>query len=83
MNAKVFRGSTTSVDPARMVKYGLGSTTAREMVKLFEELGARPRLVDSARADGEYRPEEALAEMCRSHKRWAHRRMAGSNTLFR
>jgi beta-lactamase class A len=38
INAKVFRGSTTSVDPARTRRYGLGSTTAREMVGLLEEL---------------------------------------------
>jgi beta-lactamase class A len=45
INAKVFRGSTTSVDPARTKRYGLGSTTAREMVKLMEELqtGTRTR----------------------------------------
>jgi beta-lactamase class A len=44
LNAKVFRGSTTSVNPARTQRYGLGSTTAREMVKLFTELGAGQRL---------------------------------------
>lgn len=44
INAKVFRGSTTSVDPARTKKYGLGSTTAREMVQLFTDLGAGDRL---------------------------------------
>jgi beta-lactamase class A len=38
INAKVFRGSTTSVDPARTKKYGLGSTTAREMASIMEEL---------------------------------------------
>ncbi|MBN9520097.1 serine hydrolase [bacterium] len=38
INAQVFRGSTTSVDPDRTKKYGLGSTTAREMVKLLEML---------------------------------------------
>jgi beta-lactamase class A len=38
INAKSFRGSTTSVDPARTKRYGLGSTTAREMVRLLEEL---------------------------------------------
>jgi beta-lactamase class A len=38
LNAQVFRGSTTSVDPDRTKKYGLGSTTAREMVKLLEML---------------------------------------------
>jgi beta-lactamase class A len=38
INAKVFRGSTTSVDPKRTEKYGLGSTTAREMAGVFEEL---------------------------------------------
>jgi beta-lactamase class A len=46
INAKVFRGSTTSVDPKRTAKYGLGSTTAREMVGLFEKIqtndGFRP-----------------------------------------
>jgi beta-lactamase class A len=38
INAKVFRGSTTSVAPERTKKYGLGSTTAREMAGLMEEL---------------------------------------------
>jgi beta-lactamase class A len=38
INAKVFRGSTTSVAPERTKKYGLGSTTAREMVALLEDL---------------------------------------------
>ncbi len=43
INAKVFRGSTTSVDPARTKRYGLGSTTAREMVGLLEELQVSDR----------------------------------------
>jgi beta-lactamase class A len=43
INAKVFRGSTTSVDKARTARYGLGSTTAREMASIFEELGAGTR----------------------------------------
>jgi beta-lactamase class A len=38
INAKVFKGSTTSVDPARTKKYGLGSTTAKEMVELLDLL---------------------------------------------
>jgi beta-lactamase class A len=38
INAKVFRGSTTSVDPERTRRYGLGSTTAREMVGVLEQL---------------------------------------------
>ena len=38
INAKVFKGSTTSVDPARTKQYGLGSTTASEMLKLLELL---------------------------------------------
>ena len=38
INAKVFKGSTTSLDPERTKKYGLGSTTAREMVRLLEKL---------------------------------------------
>jgi len=36
INAKVFRGSTTSVDPERTKAFGLGSTTARESVALME-----------------------------------------------
>jgi beta-lactamase class A len=40
INAKVFKGSTTSIDPERTKKYGLGSTTAREMVQLLELLDA-------------------------------------------
>jgi beta-lactamase class A len=40
INAKVFRGSTTSIDKARTDKYGLGSTTARETVKLLELIHA-------------------------------------------
>src|SRR5438105_15618189 len=32
INAKVYRGSTTSVSPERTKRFGLGSTTAREMV---------------------------------------------------
>jgi beta-lactamase class A len=38
INAKVFKGSTTSVDPARTKQYGLGSTTARQMLTLLELL---------------------------------------------
>jgi beta-lactamase class A len=44
INAKVFRGSTTSVDPAATKRFGLGSTTAREMVGLFEEIALGDRL---------------------------------------
>lgn len=36
INAKVFKGSTTSVDPERTKKYSLGSTTANETLKLLE-----------------------------------------------
>lgn len=38
INAKVFKGSMTSVDPDRTKKYGLGSTTAKEMLTLLELL---------------------------------------------
>ena len=38
INAKVFKGSTTSIDPEATKKYGLGSTTAREMVQLLEKV---------------------------------------------
>lgn len=40
VNAKVYKGSSTSVDPERTKKYGLGSTTAREMVGLLGLLHA-------------------------------------------
>jgi len=40
INAKSFRGSTTSVAPERTKKFGLGSTTAREMVALLEKIQA-------------------------------------------
>ncbi|MBX9622432.1 MAG: class A beta-lactamase-related serine hydrolase [Gemmataceae bacterium] len=36
LNAQVYKGRDTSVDPERTKKYGLGSTTAREMVRLLE-----------------------------------------------
>ena len=38
LNAKVFLGSKTSLDPARTKKFGLGSTTAREMMLLLEKV---------------------------------------------
>ncbi len=38
INAKVFKGSTTSVDPDRTKKYGLGSTTAKETMVLLERI---------------------------------------------
>lgn len=44
INAKVYRGSTTSVDPARTRRYSLGSTTAREMAGLLEQLQTSDRL---------------------------------------
>jgi beta-lactamase class A len=40
VNHMSFRGETTSVAPERTRRYGLGSTTAREAVRLFEELHA-------------------------------------------
>ena len=44
INAKVFRGSTTSVDPERTRRFGLGSTTAREMAGILEQLQTGDRL---------------------------------------
>lgn len=38
INAKVFKGSTTSIAPDRSKRFGLGSTTAREMVDLLDKL---------------------------------------------
>jgi beta-lactamase class A len=44
INHKVFLGDSTSIAPARSRRYGLGSTTAREMAALFEELAAGARV---------------------------------------
>ena len=40
INAKSFRGSTTSVFPERTKRFGLGSTTAREMIEILSKLHA-------------------------------------------
>jgi beta-lactamase class A len=49
INAKVFRGSTTSVAPERTKKFGLGSTTAREMATLMEKIQAGDIVSPAAR----------------------------------
>ena len=38
LNAKVFLGKTTSINPERTKKFGLGSTTANETVHLLEKV---------------------------------------------
>lgn len=38
IHAKSFRGDTTSIAPDRTKRFGLGSTTAREMVEILEKL---------------------------------------------
>ena len=38
INSKVYRGGVSTVDPPRSKLYGLGSTTAKEMVTLLELL---------------------------------------------
>lgn len=68
VNAQVFRGSTTSVDPDRTKRYGFGSTTAREMVQLLERLQAENLPSVSA---------EACREML------AHLRACDDNAMFR
>jgi beta-lactamase class A len=40
IHAKSFRGSTTSVFPERTKRFGLGSTTAREMIEILSKLHA-------------------------------------------
>lgn len=40
LHAQVYKGKTTSIDAARTEKYGLGSTTANDMVALFKRLDA-------------------------------------------
>jgi beta-lactamase class A len=47
--AKSFRGSTTSIDPERSKRFGLGSTTAREMVALLEKLQTGDIVTPAAR----------------------------------
>jgi beta-lactamase class A len=46
INAKSFRGDTTSIAPDRTKRFGLGSTTAREMVLILQRLEGG-KLVDS------------------------------------
>ncbi len=41
VNAQVYKGSTTSIDKDRTKKYGLGSTTAREMAGLVELIATK------------------------------------------
>jgi len=36
IHAKVYKGKDTTIDAERTARYGLGSTTAKEMVQLFE-----------------------------------------------
>src|SRR5262249_22775449 len=45
--AKVFKADKTSIDPDKSKKYGLGSTTANEMVGLLEQLQAA-KVVDGS-----------------------------------
>jgi beta-lactamase class A len=40
INAKSFRGDTTSIAPERTKRYGLGSTSAREMMEILTKLEA-------------------------------------------
>src|SRR5262245_52827031 len=47
INSKVYKRSTSSVDLARSEKFGLGSTTAEEMIKLLTMLHEN-RLIDAA-----------------------------------
>jgi beta-lactamase class A len=48
INAKVFRGSTTSIAPDRTKRFGLGSTTAHEMVGVLEKLENKEILTPDA-----------------------------------
>ncbi|MBM3997480.1 MAG: serine hydrolase [Planctomycetes bacterium] len=47
LNAKVFLGEKTSLDPERTKKFGLGSTTARETILLLEKVH-KGEIVNSA-----------------------------------
>jgi serine-type D-Ala-D-Ala carboxypeptidase (penicillin-binding protein 5/6) len=47
VHAKVYRGDT-SIAPERSAKYGLGSTTADDMVKLYELLSQKKLMSESA-----------------------------------
>ncbi len=49
INAKVYRGSTTSIAPERTKRFGLGSTTAREMVQILEKLQCGEIVTPAAR----------------------------------
>jgi beta-lactamase class A len=74
INAKVFRGSTTSVDPARTERYGLGSTTAREMAALFEELAVGTRLRPALK-------QAALAHLRKNDDKFKFTRLLPAGTV--
>ncbi len=59
LNSKVFRRDTT-IDPERSQKYGLGSTTAREMVRLLERLQQGTLVSKSASSEMVHHLESCL-----------------------
>jgi beta-lactamase class A len=65
INAKVFRGSTTSIAPERTKRFGLGSTTAHEMVDLLERLENKQLLSPEACKD-----VLALLRKCDDHEKF-------------
>jgi beta-lactamase class A len=48
INSKVYRGGVSTVDPERSKKYGLGSTTAKEMIGLLELIGTKKVVSEKA-----------------------------------
>ncbi len=50
INAKVFKGSITSVDPERTKVWGLGSTTAKDMIDLLQMIHEN-KIIDKANCE--------------------------------
>lgn len=48
INAKVYRGSSTSISPERSERYGLGSTTAKETLRLLKQIYQKNAVSKSA-----------------------------------
>jgi beta-lactamase class A len=63
--AKSFKGTSTSIDPAGTRRFGLGSTTAREMVGLLEKLH-QGELVSPASS----KEMIAILKQCEDHEKF-------------
>ena len=79
IHAKVYRGET-SLFPERSKQYGLGSTTAAEMIRFLEQLHKR-ELASEAACESMVQhllaceDKDLLAASCRPERSWPTRRV--------